>query len=105
MFYFAENLVGLNFSHRTACSHCASLRGSFSGKLKNKCDLVENNRLNTTKFTITSLTFTYGTSLLSQEAFHSCCKRHNNILPFCDDTSLKYYLKIKKTLKLQDSLI
>ncbi len=72
MFYFTENLVGLNFSRRTVCTHSASLRGSFSGKMKNKCDRVENNRLNTTKFTITNFTFTCGTSLLSQGAFHSC---------------------------------
>ncbi len=72
MFHFTENLVGLNFSRQTAGTHCASLRGSFSGKLENKCDRVESNRLNTTKFTITNFTFTCGTSLLSQEAFHFC---------------------------------
>ncbi len=89
MFYFTENLVGLNFSRQIVCTHCASLRGCFSGKIKNKCDRVEKNRLNTTKFAITNFTFTCGTSLLSQEAFHSCSQRHN-ILPFFDDTSLKY---------------
>ncbi len=45
MFYFTENLEGLNFSCQTACTHCASLQGPFSGKLENKCDRTENNRI------------------------------------------------------------
>ncbi len=57
MFYFIENLVGLNFSRQTACTHCASLQGSVSGKLENKSDQVENNHLKTIKFTITNFTF------------------------------------------------